>query len=378
MYKSILIAFILLGFINAFAQHNNLQVDAHHSSIYYSGRVDRTQAGTVRFDWPGVGINFKFTGKEVGLHFKGGNRNYFNLYINGNLKEIIHSPGDTVLWIKNLKSNATHTVQLIKRTEGDMGQVVFYGLQLDKRAILLPYNDIPNRRIEFIGNSITCGYGTEGASKTERFKPETENNLKSYGAVLARAFNAEGRFTAHSGLGVVRNYGDKQMVSRTLTPMPGRFNRTLDTDSLPVWDFSQWQPHAVVINLGTNDFSTLPHPDKAVFQREYENLILKIRKAYGQIPVFCMVGPMTKDPCYLYVRETVETMRTLYADHHVYFIGLPDGLLNSESDWGSDWHPSYSGQRKMASQLLIPMASVLNWNYNADEIHNLNGKSLIP
>ena len=56
-----------------------------------------------------------------------------------------------------------------------------------------------------------------------------------------------------SGQGVVRNYGYKEKVSPTGT-MPVRFNRVYDEKELPVWNFKQWKPDLVVINLGTNDF----------------------------------------------------------------------------------------------------------------------------
>lgn len=55
--------------------------------------------------------------------------------------------------------------------------------------------------------------------------------------------------------------------------MPNRFNRVYDEKGLPDWNFKQWKPDAIVINLGTNDFSTQPYPDKAVFKEGYEKLI---------------------------------------------------------------------------------------------------------
>jgi lysophospholipase L1-like esterase len=359
---------LCLWITQAQAQSKYIEIKPSSSDIYYSGRVDKSNAGWARFDWPGVGVNFCVTGKNVGIHFKGGERNYFNLIVNGNLVDVIHATNDTIFWIKDVKDKGPHRIQLVKRTEADMGQALLYGLLLDPKEKILPFDKIPERRIEFIGNSITCGYGTEGVTREEPFKPQTENNFKAYGAILSRAFNAEGRFTAHSGIGVVRNYGDEHKISTKITPMPGRFNRTLDSDSLPIWDFSLWAPHAVVINLGTNDFSTLPHPDKAVFQREYEKLILKVREVYGNIPVFCVVGPMLKDPSFGYVKEVVDIMRTLHSDARVFFVGLPDGLLNSDTDLGSSWHPSYEGQKKIAGQLLQPMSTVLKWSFDPSEI----------
>lgn len=109
---------------------------------------------------------------------------------------------------------------MTKRTEADMGITRFMGFVLEDNGELFPLSETPNRRIEFIGNSITCGYGTEGNNKDERFKPDTENNCKSYAAILARAFSADAHFIAHSGKGLVRNYDDKKSVFDTHDTMP--------------------------------------------------------------------------------------------------------------------------------------------------------------
>lgn len=350
------------------AQAGLKKAAAGNPAFHYTGRFEQANPEEIRFDWPGFTIQCRFTGSRAGIHFQGGERNYFNLYLDGEPVGVLHAPRDTVWWTERLKTKGPHHLKLVKRTEGDMGQAWFRGIVLEKGAEILPIEQIPARRIEFIGNSITCGYGTEGASRDERFKPETENNEKTYGAVLARAFNAEAHFIAHSGLGVVRNYGDEKKISTRIVPMPGRYGRSLDTDTLPAWDHSRWKPQAVVINLGTNDFSTLPYPDKAVFQRRYEELIQQVRKIHGEIPVFCVVGPMIHEPCFSYVKEMVDGFRTLYNDSNVFFVGLPNSLLNESSDLGSDWHPSYQGQKKIAGQLLLPIATILDWDYSGTEI----------
>ncbi len=335
---------------------------AHSLGFNFLGRVDTAHAEGVRYDWSGVQVRFRFTGDRLGLHFTGGERNYFNVFIGGELKEVVHSPGDTTLFVNGIRGNGPHEVIFYKRTEGGMGQTVFKGVKLAAGGLLLPWNKISSRRLEFIGNSITCGYGTEGANKDEDFKPETENAWKAYGAILSRALHADCHLISHSGLGVVRNYGDEQKVSTREASMPNRYHQTLDTDPALSWDFSRWQPHAVIINLGTNDFSTQPYPDKVVFQRRYEQLITQIRANYGTIPVFCVVGPMIDEPCYSHVKEMVKNYNILHHDEQIYFAGIPTALLNQTDDLGSDWHPSYKGQQKMADHLLPVIATVLGWD----------------
>ncbi len=347
-------------------------IPADHKAIHYTGRFDDSNSKAIRYDWPGTTIQFQFTGNDMQLLLEGGERNYFNLFIDEILHAVVHLPADTVYTVNGIKGKGSHHIKIQKRTEGEMGTTIFKGINIGVGQQLLVSDFSSQRRIEFIGNSITCGYGTEGASREEDFLPSTENVNKSYAFITARAFDAECVVVAHSGLGVIRNYGDKDKVSAKLPTMPDRYVRTLDEDSLLNWDFNKWQPHAVVINLGTNDYWGHPYPDKAVFQHRYENFIREVRSLYDNIPIFCVCGPLRDEPAYSNIKEVIESSRLIHNDQNLYFVGIPTYLLNKDDDLGSDWHPSYRGQRKMAAHLIPILANILHWDYNDSELRNLD------
>jgi len=361
----VLLSVLLMGiYMITIAQPHVQMVDADHTAFSYFGRTDQSDPKVVMFDWPGVYLRCAFTGKTLEIRIKGGTRDYFNVFVDDQPAKVIHSLTDSIFDVSGFPGNGTHELLLTKRTEADMGVAHFYGIAIAPEAKILASKVKNIRRIEFIGNSITCGYGTEGLSGNERFKPETENSYYSYASIVARAFSADYTLIAHSGLGIIRNYNDKSKISTKLLPMPSRFDRVLETDTVKKWNFKQAIPDAVVINLGTNDYSTLPHPDKAVFKLHYIQLIEKVVEVYGRIPVFCIVGPMTNEPCYSIVKEVVDDYNLTHNDIKVYFAGIPDGLLNSTNDLGSDGHPSYRGQRKTAACLVPLLANVLKWNYD--------------
>lgn len=341
---------------------------ADNPAFTYSGRFDFTNPQEVRYDWPGTSIGFQFKGKSLEFLIDGGERNYFNVFIDDELHEVMHVPNDTVYPVNDIKGKGWHTCRLQKRTEGEMGTVIFKGVRIASNAGVKAVNSIPKRKIEFIGNSITCGYGTEGASKDEDFLPQTENVNRSYAFITARAFDAECYVTAHSGLGVVRNYGDKEKISTKLTTMPDRYNQVLDMDSTLEWDFNKWQPDMVVINLGTNDYSTNIEPDPYVFKHRYSEFISELRAYYGDIPVFCVSGPMRDEPASSYIKDVVESIRVVKGDKNLYFIRIPGFLLNNTTDLGSDWHPSYRGQLKMARHIIPCIANVMKWDYSNEAI----------
>ena len=84
-----------------------------------------------------------------------------------------------------------------------------------------------------IGDSISCGYGVEGAYPCT-WSASTENVLDSYATLVADAVDAEVIVTAWSGKGVVRNVGD--ITPTSVDPMPVYYNRTLGNVATSYWD----------------------------------------------------------------------------------------------------------------------------------------------
>ena len=181
----------------------------------------------------------------------------------------------------------------------------------------------------------------------------------SYASQVARDLHADYHLISYSGRGVVRNYGDSNRTS--VDPMPALYDRTCCFDSTLKWNFSSWVPQVVVINLGTNDYSTHPYPDSSVFKEGYERLIDRVRAYYPGVTIFCVSGPMIGQPCTGYVRDVVEHERRLEGrDKDVYFIDIRRSIMN-DHDWGCDMHPNVYGSMKMA-EVVVPIIRLwMNW-----------------
>lgn len=360
---------LLLGLIlavTAFARDGEKFIPASASSFSYMGRVS-IENNQAEFNWPGTMISTLFEGETLGIKIVGGESNYFNVWVDEQSAWVLYAPVDSIYWFPEALRAGRHRLKIVKRTEADMGMAHFSGIYIEKWAFS-PEKSANNRRLMFIGNSITCGYGSEGKDKTEHFSPATENCDKSYATILARAFNAQYQLVSHSGLGMVRNYGDKQKLSVKVKPMPARLEYLFDNNSSEQYDLNCFCPDAVVINLGTNDFSTKPFPDETDFIDAGIKLIRKIRSSFPGVKIFCITGPMTNEPCYSYTKKMVESVRDEMNTKDIIFIGVPVDLLDVDSDLGADWHPSYRGQIKTANLILPVMATVLNWDYSFVEI----------
>lgn len=355
------------------------------SSIKVQGRVDNSTPERYRFDYPGVNFTMKFSGSStVAAKIKGSDKTYFQAFIDGQPlldssghQSIYKSTVDTTIVLSNkLSKKYPHVVMLLKRTENlDNIPAEFMGFEVDSKATCTNASSLyKGRKIEFLGNSITCAFGSESKNKDSKFTAETENSYLSYASILARAFDADLNLVAHSGRGVVRNYGDRYMISTKEATVPKLFLRTIDSDSSSSWDFSRYTPDAVVVNLGTNDYSTPPHPYKVIFVDGYLKLIHQIREAYGeQVQIFCIVGPMIDEPCYSYVKEAVETQKILNRDSRIHFIGIPKSILSLNRDYGAAGHPGGDGQKKMAQIVAPVISTVMDWSYSREEMDDIKG-----
>lgn len=126
----------------------------------------------------------------------------------------------------------------------------FYGFIIESDAEVLPCRPESDRKIEFIGDSVTSAFGNEGkaTSSKSRFgiKGRMENVYNGYACILARMFDAEAHVLAWTGKGVHSNAGDwgpnlPMLWKNTIASREGE------------WDMESWKPDVVVVNLGAND-----------------------------------------------------------------------------------------------------------------------------
>ncbi len=364
-FLRIVVSSIILFFFSAcssfFARHEAEHtgiIDSDDPYIQYIGRFDFSHPKKAVFDWPGVYLSAKFEGTSCSLLLNDTTNEYAIIIDNRAPRFLTTDTSRLYQVATGLPDSIPHTITVRKRTEAVIGKGEFMGFILDREKKLLPPEKRPDRRIEFIGNSITCGYGVEGDSSNYHFSAEIENANMSYAAMSARALNADYFLIAYSGRGVVRNYGDSYTTSRD--PMPSLYGRTCFFDSTLQWDFSRWTPQAVVMNLGTNDFSTKPYPDKKVFQDAYHRLIERVRLTYPGVTMFCLSGPMIGEPCTGYIKEVVEQQQEGRRDKDVFFIEIPQSRL-SDTDWGCDHHPNIVGMSKMVD-VIVPIIKLrMNW-----------------
>jgi len=300
--------------------------------VHFVGRVDDSDPGNVRFAWSGTGAVAKFNGTQVSARLSGGLD--YTVVVDGTVtKPKLAAMSGTNVLATGLDAR-DHTVELYRRAEANQGVSVFMGFDFGDGTLLAP--PLPTRRLEFIGDSITCGYGDEGPDMNCGFTAGTENHYITYAALTARALGAELSTVAWSGKGVVCNYGDE--ADSCQNPLPTYYDRTLPDEASSQWDFSRFVPDAVVVNLGTNDFSTAQDPSQMDFESAYSALLERVRDAYPSAHIFCTNGPLLSGTDLTTVMDYIDDVIATLGDPEISSFAIP--AQDGSDGYGCDWHPS--------------------------------------
>ncbi len=246
-------------------------------------------------------------------------------------------------------------IRLVKMSENAFSKVGISFISADSE--IKPTMPCSQRKIEFIGDSITCGFGIESESAAEGFTTAKENPWINYASLTARHFNAEYHLVSWTAIGVYSN-SVKEDVNEpdTSWTMPKIYFHTdkatdgllgNDEAALEKWDFSRFEPDLIVVNLGTNDndFTRSIEERTVAFEDCYLDFISDIRKCNPDSVIICALGAMGQQLC-----PQVENAVKRLGDDKVYAMRFDEQL---ESDGiGAENHPNAVTHRKMADRLI--------------------------
>jgi lysophospholipase L1-like esterase len=322
--------------------------------VRFVGRVDTQDPRGPRFAWSSSGVVARFRGTRLDARLHdSGYGNFFEVVVDGRARTALATSSKQELYtVADGLSDGEHELLLSKRTEAKVGEVQFLGFVAPNGTSLLAPPPAPQRRIEFIGDSITAGYGNEGANEHCRFSPQTENAYVTYAARTARALGADFATVAWSG--------------KTIDGMSELYGRALPERADSSWDARAWVPQVVVINLGTNDVTR--GDQQGPFVASYRKLVQRVRAQYPGALIVCAVGPMLTDiyppgahtltRARAYVRAAVEAEKRA-GDEKVVYLEFP--VQDASNGYGCDYHPSAKTHALMAERLTAVLRTELGW-----------------
>ncbi len=359
MCKRIFTLITALCFFSSICLSQNSFIPFNDSRISYEGRVMYNENSAI-LSWSGTSIRINFTGTTIhGLFKDADTANYYNVIVNHRIVSKFHF--DTIqkkYTLANDLSFGKHSLQIFKRTEWDKGKTFFYGFEIPSDQHLLKPSKLPKRKMEVFGNSITCGYAIED-TVGDSYVGYYENNYDSYAAITARHFNAQYHCTAKSGIGIV--------ISWFPLLMSEMYDRLDPTDSSSKWNFKNYTPNVVVINLLQNDSWLVNMPNNDQFKKRfgnkapsdsfineaYKRFIITVRNKYPKASIICMLGNMditrkgSKWPSF--VENAVNSLN----DKKIFTFVAPFKETGG--------HPKTNEQKVLASQLIAFIDEHIKW-----------------
>jgi hypothetical protein len=263
---------------------------ADNTFIQYTGRIDFKNPKLPRFWQPGVYINARFSGTTCKVILNdevlwGKNHNYIEIVVDGKAIRIqTRGRTDTVVVASGLR-DGIHTLGIVKNTEANIGYLELVGIICKE---LLKPTDKPVRKIEFIGNSITCGAGADDAEVPcgKGVWHDQHNAYLSYGAVTARALNAQYHLSSVSGIGLMHSCCNMNII------MPPVFDKISMRNDTIAWNFNKYIPDVVTVCLGQNDGIQ----DSVAFCNNYISFVKRLRQYYPAATIICLTSPMADEP----------------------------------------------------------------------------------
>jgi len=324
--------------------------------ILYSGRIKQDDQG-VLLNWSGSRIRLRFSGKSIAMLIEDDSaQKYVQVFLDGEAAEKIHINSEDKLYkLAADLDNGPHTVEIVKATEANLGSLHFEGFVLDASGESLPHPAHSGRSIEFIGDSITCGYGVETNDPNIPFSPETENFCLGYSGLSARQLNADYLVVSRSGIGMVREYDGPYEGSEER--MPTIYPYTHYHDEEQAWNFGKFTPDVICINLGTNDFST-SSVDIEKYISEYTQFAKELLQHYPKAQLVMIQGPMENgQKLQDALSRVVEQVNT---DHpgQAHYLKLS---AQGAHGFGADWHPNEAQSRINADELTAYLSHLMDW-----------------
>ena len=245
-----------------------LIADEIEKYCYCQGRRYVTN-GRLFFNASGASVKGFFRGTSLEISLRGdpavkGRNTYIRLSVDGRGKRIRLPRKEKVISLS--LPAGEHSFEIVKLTESESNSLSTASIRTDGE--FLPIRDEKVLKIEFVGDSITTGYGVRAKSADEDYSVATQDVTLSYAYLTARALNAEMQIVAASGWGLYKSKYAEHAI-------PDFYENIDLTRNRAKWDFTRFRPEVIVLALGTNDFSYLA--DLSDEERARETVVLRDR-----------------------------------------------------------------------------------------------------
>ena len=298
--------------------------------------------GKLHLTWVGTGFSFNVKGADRVMlsidKFTEGVERY--LKITADNREQVHAVSTgTENIVVLLGEGETHHLEIVRITEGAT-DIVISGITLygDAPEMLCAPKSV-RKKIEFIGDSLTAGYGNLGDASTPVYHSYEQDCTKAFSGITARMLDLEYSLVTVSGKGISHNWDGSTDF------MIPEFYQYISRETKEPWDFRSWVPDIIVINAGSNDAaSKTPGDVVAAAAKDFLKFVrahnpdAQIVYAYG-IDDKGLAEPLSR---------TVDELAA--TDDKICFFKFGDVFCKPDEK-GANSHPNVKSHKQSAKQL---------------------------
>lgn len=325
-----------------------------HPYLQYTGRIDFTDPKKPRAWAPGVYMQAKFRGTSCQVIIEdemlyGNLHNYLEIIVDNWNPIRIQTKGrtDTIQVAQGLPDRE-HIITICKNTESGIGYIAFAGIICKQ---LLPQPPKLSRKMEFIGNSITCGSGMDlSAIPCDKGQWYDQHNAwLSYGPVTARTLGAQWHLSAVSGIGLIHSCCNMNI---TMPQVYGKINMRADSIA---WNSNDYHPDVISVCLGENDGVQ----DSVTFCSAYVSFLEKLRADHPRATIICLTSPMAS----VALNNVLQNYLTGIVS---YMNNKGDKKISSyffkkRYASGCGEHPDLKEHQQIAQELIAYVRKVMKW-----------------
>lgn len=340
------------------------------------GRTYYSEDGVLWLAQSASGAEFTFNGTSASVVLKGdsnaasswGKDNYarYVIYVNGEkTDDAMMNEASRTVEIFSSDSEKETTVKILKVSECVNSTLGIESINVTSIGNIHPTEE-KELKIEFIGDSITCGYGVDDEVKEHHFKTDTEDATKAYAVKTAALLNADYSLVSFSGHGIISGYsGDGKIhADQTVSPFYTKVGKTYGgkCGSVSVgdvdWDFKSFVPDVIVINLGTNDdsYTGTDTEKQRAYIDGYIDFLGVVRENNPDAHILCTLGVMG-DRLYPSIETAVSEYTAKTGDSKI--TSMKFDVQNPEDGYAADWHPTEATHTKASEKLAEEIKKII-------------------
>lgn len=355
-----------------------MKISLNAENVKYLGRTVLWK-DTLFLSLSGSGIEFEYEGCGLTLTLLGGSAseipdnqaNYARMAIYVNDKRVYDlqlSSAETTLRLAESAQPEKSVIRVIKLSECAMSLAGIAPLEISAGETVKP-TPAKTHRVEFIGDSITCGYGIDDEDPLHPFQTATEDVTRAYAYKTVKALDVDYSMFSTSGYGIISGYTGDPTIQMTNQLIPDFYESMgFSYDRMPSmpapmdipWTFDAFVPDAIVVNLGTNDDSYCQEDAtrQQIYADAYVDFLKVIRKRNPNAMIICALGLMG-DRLYPWVCKAAKTYSEETGDQRIHTVHLPE--QDASVGYVSDYHPLESAHEKAANVLIPAIREIMGW-----------------